>query len=71
MSKACICDTAGRPTHDKDWQELVTTLASLYDSNAMKITHKKKHTVYLFEKNAWMCVCCSQVWIVSNNNVNY
>jgi hypothetical protein len=51
-----MCDTAGRPNHDKDWQELVTTLASLYDSNAMKITYKKKHTVYLFEKNAWMCV---------------
>ena len=51
-----MCDTAGRPNHDKDWQELVTTLASLYDSNAMKITYKKKHTVYLFEKNAWMRV---------------
>jgi hypothetical protein len=65
-----MCDTAGRPNHDKDWQELVTTLASLYDSNAMKITYKK-NTQYISSRRMHGCVCCSQEWIVSNNTVNY
>ncbi len=53
---------------DKDWQELVTTLASLYDSNAMKITYKKKHTVYFLKKHACMYVAAYAVLL--NNTVN-